>query len=108
MALDSVEESYGETSTLGPSGDHHRDPSTQWSEYTTRYRKGRRSRNICAKFASGSRFGVGVALERSCNSACIKCSGDAFHRQCRFFDSKPHFDVKLEKKAHKPLVNVSG
>ena len=101
----SVEESYGETSTMGSPVEHD-DPSSQWKQYTSRLRKGRRSRKVVAKFGAGSRFGVGIALERSCKSECDNCEGDAFHRQCRFFDSRPHFTVKLEKKAHKPLVNV--
>lgn len=105
IRLDSVEESYGETSVSGSPVDQD-DPGSHWKRYTTRLRKARRSRKIVAKFGAGSRFGVGIALERSCNSECIMCTGDAFHRQCRFFDSKPHFAVKLEKKDHKPLVNV--
>lgn len=62
---------------------------------------------VCAKFVSGTRFGVGIALERACGPDCPKgCQGDAFHRQCRFFDFRPHYDVKLEKKAQKPEIKV--
>ncbi|EKM59200.1 uncharacterized protein PHACADRAFT_169675 [Phanerochaete carnosa HHB-10118-sp] len=104
IIVPNVEESYGETSTMNSPVDHD-DPSSQWKQYTTRLRKTRRSRKVVAKFGAGSRFGVGISLERSCDSECIKCTGDAFHRHCRFFDSKPHFAVKLEKKDHKPLVN---
>ncbi|KIP10738.1 hypothetical protein PHLGIDRAFT_22173 [Phlebiopsis gigantea 11061_1 CR5-6] len=80
-------------------------PSSDGPSRLTGSRKARRSRNVCAKFGAGSRFGVGFVLERTCNSACEECSGDAFHRQCRFFDFKPHYEVRLEKKAQKPLEN---
>lgn len=56
-------------------------------------------KKICAKVLSGVRFGVGLVLERSCGYDCQRhCSGSAFHRKCRFFDFKPHYNVKLEKK----------
>ena len=64
---------------------------------------------VCAKFVSGTRFGVGIALERACGPDCPKgCQGDAFHRQCRFFDFRPHYDVRLEKKAQKPEIKVGS
>lgn len=104
IIVPNVEESYGESSTVGSPVDQD-DPSSHWKRYTTRFRKTKRSRKVVAKFGAGSRFGVGVSLERSCNSECTKCEGDAFHRHCRFFDSKPHYTVKLEKKNRRPLVN---
>lgn len=86
-----------------------RDPNDQNMRLptrTVRSRKARDARKICAKFGSGSRFGVGIMLERSCVSGCPHCEGDAFHRSCRFFDFKPHYEVKLERKINKPLQNV--
>lgn len=59
---------------------------------------------ICAKLRSGVRFGIGFVLERSCGEECVKCSGTAFQRQCRHFDFRPHYKVKLEKKPRIPLV----
>ncbi|KAG1752693.1 golgi-body localization protein domain-containing protein [Suillus paluster] len=50
----------------------------------------------CAKLSSGVRFGVGVILERSCNSEdCTSCVGSSFDRHCRFFTFRPHYDVQL-------------
>jgi hypothetical protein len=39
----------------------------------------------------------GFVLERTCVDAeCTAgCSGSNFHRACRFFDFKPHYDVTL-------------
>ena len=92
----SIEEAYGETSiTASKSRKGPLKRSTQPSK-------------VCAKFVSGTRFGVGIALERTCGPDCEKgCEGDAFHRQCRFFDFRAHYDVKLEKKAQKPEIKVS-
>lgn len=64
-------------------------------------------RKICAKFLSGVKFGLGFALERSCGTNCHSCTGSPFHRQCRFFDFKPHYLVRLEKKPGTPDLNVS-
>ncbi|EGO01866.1 hypothetical protein SERLA73DRAFT_71025 [Serpula lacrymans var. lacrymans S7.3] len=58
----------------------------------------------CAKFTSGVRFGVGFVLERSCGPECSECRGTAFDRQCRHFSFRPHYDVKLEKKARPPIT----
>lgn len=82
-------------------------PSTEYSDispshYSSKYQK------ICAKLNSGTRFGIGFVLERSCGSECTKCSGNAFERQCRLFDFRPHYDVKLENKRVKPLLKVSS
>jgi hypothetical protein len=52
---------------------------------------------VCAKFINGVRWGLGVVLERTCRSPQCEspaCHGaSTFHRQCRFFDFKPHWDV---------------
>ncbi|KAK0468226.1 RNA pol II promoter Fmp27 protein domain-containing protein [Desarmillaria tabescens] len=61
-------------------------------------------KKICAKVLSGVRFGVGFVLERACGSECQHCNGSAFHRKCRFFDFKPHYKVKLEKKNATPEI----
>ncbi|KAI0702885.1 golgi-body localization protein domain-containing protein [Cytidiella melzeri] len=91
IIIPNIEDSYGQTSiTRSRSG-------------KTFLRRSAPPSKVCAKFSSGARFGVGVVLERSCGPDCIKdCQGDAFYRQCRFFDFRPHYDVKLERKAHKP------
>ncbi|KAF9008973.1 golgi-body localization protein domain-containing protein [Cyathus striatus] len=58
---------------------------------------------VCAKFGSGIRFGVGFVLERACGHECKPCEAQtSFHRKCRFFDFKPHYAVKLEKKLITP------
>ncbi|KAJ3799089.1 golgi-body localization protein domain-containing protein [Lentinula aff. detonsa] len=69
------------------------------AKYPSTYKK------ICAKFLSGIKFGLGFSLERSCGSGCHSCSGSPFHRQCRFFDFKPHYMVMLEKKPGTPDLN---
>lgn len=51
---------------------------------------------VCAKFINGVRWGVGTALERVCLPDCEEelCRGKgSFHRQCRFFDFRPHWEV---------------
>lgn len=63
---------------------------------------------ICAKFSSGVRFGVGFVLERTCGVECNKCTGAAFERECRIFNFRPHFDVKLEQKVKQILAKVSS
>lgn len=61
-----------------------------------------REPKVCAKLSSGVRFGVGFALERACGPECQECSGKPFDRKCRFFDFKPHYNVKLETKEQAP------
>ncbi|KAJ6628726.1 golgi-body localization protein domain-containing protein [Mycena sp. CBHHK59/15] len=62
---------------------------------------------ICAKFRSGVRFGIGFVMERSCGTECSTCSGSPFHRKCRLFIFRPHYDVKLQKKPHIPVIKSS-
>ncbi|KAI0719613.1 golgi-body localization protein domain-containing protein [Cerioporus squamosus] len=64
----------------------------------------RRAQTICAKFRSGVCFGVGFVLERACGPECEQCSGKPFDRQCRLFNFKPHYDVKLEWKNWVPDI----
>jgi hypothetical protein len=66
-------------------------------------------RKVCAKLASGVRFGVRFDLERSCGSECKDC-GDlpAFKRKCRHFDFRPHYKVVLETKQSQPERKVSS
>ncbi|KAM0751839.1 hypothetical protein T439DRAFT_325030 [Meredithblackwellia eburnea MCA 4105] len=57
---------------------------------------------ICAKFINGVRWGMGAVLERACTIDCPKgtCNGKtAFHRQCRFFDFIPHWEVHTKTEA---------
>ncbi|KAF9268076.1 hypothetical protein L218DRAFT_994841 [Marasmius fiardii PR-910] len=62
-------------------------------------------KKICAKFSSGVRFGVGFVFERACGPTCTSCQGTSFRRICRYFDFKPHYEVKLEKKEFIPSFN---
>ncbi|KAF7292415.1 hypothetical protein HMN09_01225600 [Mycena chlorophos] len=62
---------------------------------------------ICAKLGSGVCFGVGFVMERACGPECDACTGAAFHRKCRFYDFRPHYDVKLEKKARVPEMKTA-
>ncbi|KAF7331891.1 hypothetical protein MKEN_00069400 [Mycena kentingensis (nom. inval.)] len=69
--------------------------------------RSRAFKKICAKLRSGVCFGVGFVLERACGSECSSCSGSAFHRKCRFFDFRPHYQVQLEKKSRVPEVKTA-
>ncbi|KAK7470536.1 Protein SABRE [Stygiomarasmius scandens] len=62
-------------------------------------------RKTCAKLTSGVRFGVGFVFERTCGPSCSTCKGSSFDRQCRYFDFKPHYEVRMEKKKRVPLRN---
>ncbi|KAF5344064.1 hypothetical protein D9758_008855 [Tetrapyrgos nigripes] len=62
-------------------------------------------RKICAKLSSGVRFGVGFVFERTCGPSCPTCYGTSFNRQCRYFDFKPHHEVKMDLKHDIPLRN---
>ncbi|KAG9055730.1 hypothetical protein FS842_001402 [Serendipita sp. 407] len=57
----------------------------------------RQPQKVIAKLTSGVRIGMGFALERSCRSSCLTChpEADPFHRTCRIFDFKPHYQVAL-------------
>ncbi|THH02741.1 hypothetical protein EW026_g149 [Hermanssonia centrifuga] len=97
VVIPNIEESYGESSTTGPKTESHG---------TSASNKKCLPRKVCAKFGSGSRFGVGVALERTCGPDCPNCTGGTFDRQCRFFDFRPHYEVTLETKPQKPVENT--
>lgn len=59
------------------------------------YRRNQAFAKVCAKFLGGVRWGMGIQLERTCRDhTCDRCSGSLFERQCRFFDFKPHYEVK--------------
>lgn len=67
---------------------------------------------VCAKFINGVRWGMGALLERACTSDCTVevCRNQTpFHRQCRFFNFKPHWDVttRTAETAKDPDGNVS-
>jgi hypothetical protein len=62
---------------------------------------------ICAQLNFGVRFGIGIALERSCGTECPSCNGVPFDRQHRVFDFSPHFKVKLDTtKVSQPTAHV--
>ncbi|PLW06226.1 hypothetical protein PCANC_27453 [Puccinia coronata f. sp. avenae] len=51
---------------------------------------------IVGKLTNGVRWGMGIVLERACSDSLDKscnCSGPAFHRKCRIFTFKPHYQV---------------
>lgn len=52
---------------------------------------------VLAKLDGGVRVGVGFSFERSCRQDCKQCPPNAspFHRQCRIFAFKPHYQVAL-------------
>ena len=52
---------------------------------------------VLAKLDGGVRVGVGFSFERSCRQDCKQCPSSAspFHRQCRTFTFKPHYQVAL-------------
>lgn len=58
---------------------------------------------VCAKCINGVRWGMGVRLERACRDVhCDKVSCRTlvpFHRQCRFFDFIPHWQVHTKTRA---------
>lgn len=62
---------------------------------------------VCAHLSSGVRYGVGFVVERSCGPECLLCAGTAFHRTCRHFSFRPHYDVMLEKKVSVPDIKVN-
>ncbi|EGG04706.1 uncharacterized protein MELLADRAFT_78278 [Melampsora larici-populina 98AG31] len=51
---------------------------------------------IVGKLTNGVRWGMGIVLERACgdhdNKTC-GCVGTTFHRKCRIFTFKPHYQV---------------
>ncbi|GAA6043699.1 hypothetical protein JCM8097_007486 [Rhodosporidiobolus ruineniae] len=57
---------------------------------------------VCAKCINGVRWGLGLVPERTCRDECTK-SGckerSTFHRQCRFFDFIPHWQVHTKTAA---------
>ncbi|GAA5897882.1 hypothetical protein JCM6882_005104 [Rhodosporidiobolus microsporus] len=57
---------------------------------------------ICAKCINGVRWGLGLKCERTCRDECSKpgCRDQStFHRQCRFFDFIPHWQVHTKTRA---------
>ncbi|EFP90962.2 uncharacterized protein PGTG_17234 [Puccinia graminis f. sp. tritici CRL 75-36-700-3] len=51
---------------------------------------------IVGKLTNGVRWGMGIVLERACSDSLDKtcnCHGPAFHRKCRIFSFKPHYQV---------------
>jgi hypothetical protein len=57
----------------------------------------RQPQKIIAKLVNGVRIGMGFKFERACRSECSTCpaDADAFHRSCRLFTFKPHYQVAL-------------
>ncbi|BGP20274.1 Protein SABRE [Rhodosporidiobolus nylandii] len=57
---------------------------------------------VCAKCINGVRWGMGLVCERTCRDECTKpgCKqASTFHRQCRFFDFIPHWQVHTKTAA---------
>lgn len=51
---------------------------------------------IVGKLTNGVRWGMGIVLERACGDDDKKtcgCVGTTFHRKCRIFTFKPHYQV---------------
>ncbi|KAI9001069.1 golgi-body localization protein domain-containing protein [Trametes punicea] len=91
VIVPNIEDSYGDGSTKAAASGSIR----------------RTAQTICAKFRSGVCFGVGFVLERACGPECSQCKGKPFDRECRLFDFKPHYAVKLEWKDRDPEVKSS-
>lgn len=58
---------------------------------------------VVGTLVGGVRWGLGIKLERTCRPDTCEnpvsaCEGDKFQRRCRFFDFKPHYDVKTRTK----------
>ncbi|CAG7848535.1 UPF0648 protein C3H5.09c [Serendipita indica DSM 11827] len=70
----------------------------------------RQPQKVVAKLTSGVRIGMGFALERTCRSDCATCpkDADAFHRSCRLFDFKPHYEVALRVDDDKSKDSFEG
>lgn len=71
----------------------------------------RQPQKIVAKLVNGVRIGLGFMLERTCRADCTKCpkDADAFHRSCRIYEFKPHYQVALrvgppDGKVYTPLT----
>jgi len=54
---------------------------------------------ISWQLAGGVRWGMGLVSEHTCTDATCertpRCEGPPFHRQCRFFGRKPHWQVRM-------------
>lgn len=78
------------------------DPS--FGSSAKRYTKEPDFRKICIKLSNGVRWGAGLRFERTCDDDTCertpKCSGSPFHRECRFFDFKPHWEVITKTREH--------
>lgn len=71
--------------------------SLPWSGHTNRSRL-TEFLKVTAKLSNGVRWGMGLKLERTCRDGCAKCDDhghSTFHRECRFFDFVPHYEVVL-------------
>lgn len=76
-------------------------------DFTTRYEDRTQSKSpapdvkidkTLGVLVNGVRWGMGFRCERTCaRGQCSRdepCEGNKFQRKCRFFDFKPHYDVK--------------
>lgn len=61
-------------------------------------------KKVWARLNTGIRFGVGFLPERTCGDECDTCSGPPSNRQCRLFDFKPHYLVRMEDKPFIPAL----
>ncbi|GAA5830097.1 hypothetical protein JCM11251_006874 [Rhodosporidiobolus azoricus] len=85
----SVEESYDSQDDETVDGSDVDEESNYWIK-------------VCAKCTNGVRWGLGLVCERTCRDDCSKpgCKEQSlFHRQCRFFDFIPHWNVHTKTRA---------
>lgn len=81
----------------------HISPSVHTPHHHRAWERTKRFQKVCAQLSSGVRYGIGFVPERSCGPECTKCRGTPFHRNCRHFNFRPHFEVKLERKIGTPI-----
>ncbi|PWN26691.1 hypothetical protein BDZ90DRAFT_232818 [Jaminaea rosea] len=69
-----------------------------------RYKKEPHFSKICLRLTHGVRWGASLRHEHTCrNGNCPRdppCRGDLFHRECRFFDRRPHWSVIQRSKEY--------
>ncbi|KAN0066097.1 Protein SABRE [Thecaphora frezii] len=69
-----------------------------------RYMKDPTFSKVVLKLTNGVKWGAGMHLERTCDDESCqrtpKCQGEAFYRECRFFDRIPHWEVVTRTRAH--------
>ncbi|UZJ56701.1 hypothetical protein CBS101457_006021 [Exobasidium rhododendri] len=104
---------YIDRAATGTGAGHHdtRRDQDQMSQHSStslpssqkRYMKDPEYKKVCLKLTNGVRWGAALHWERTCtdDASCIqhvKCKGTPFHRECRFWERKPHWDVHTRSK----------